>query len=50
MEITQELKNRVDELMAQATELQNQGRFDEADTVIAEAENLEDRWEEEDAE
>lgn len=34
---------RVDELMAEATRLQDEGRHAEADTVIAEAENLLDR-------
>jgi len=38
----EELKNEVDILMAKATQLQDEGRWAEAETVISEAENLED--------
>lgn len=42
---TKELNERIDELMAEATRLQDEGFWGEADTVIAEAENLLDREE-----
>ena len=39
-----ELNKKVDTLMAEADRLIAQSLIAESDTVIAEAENLEDRW------
>lgn len=45
--ITQEQKDIIDAMIADATLLQNAGRWTEADVILAEAENLLDRWESE---